>query len=706
MNQDEFAIFHEIVKHVPQEVMSFFDAFGRASVEMKLHLEVEALNAAVADEFHKCREAAREPVLFKWFEVFRNIYIAKKVKDDKEGKSNHFVTFTRSLKPQVLLPMFWFGDDSLTKGDDFRSHVEAIGVAFQRFLYAPEGAQAWGAIDVRMVHNIEALYLDYLRSEENGVEGHILERVAAIALCVHAIATRELQLHIADSSGKVQLFPQRVISGVINPLLKYYHYDYYTQLSYAHEDEFDIRSHAQDKYVKFERQGAVLAAFSDLALNAMDASLDNKTVADAAYLLIHDYTRDSILLLGKVWDEQLNEVITKVRKFFISWNIEPMNAHSQQDVLVKVGINREVIPANDYFTKHNISTAEGFWEKALPIFTEMRELINKHKGKATPESSSVAVTTEPLSKNLNGGKYLSENHFKVLLEAADLLWNRYWTAEADEACMERWILSVAKVLEKITLHKKGVGCLVFTDHKTTVEVSWDDRNRDSFVQRLKKEVEALVESDFCKVRPYLMEALTALQEIIFQLINSDDRTLKEEKIGNNALESLKTRFLKNCPEDVTIKTVFNKRSAHKKLPADARYYVMLAIFANLIVNTITGYSTLWMDNDASKNERFSLFTHILRATGHDLEFPFHYHLGLKSDSYLRLGRTNQHSANRVDCIVAGRLQNESERQVLLMYLAHYLSKRECRAEVMDAIKNNAFLKKCLGENRIKSLATK
>lgn len=665
-NRNEFSIFHEIVEAVPEGVVSFFDAFRRASGEMTLPLEVEALNAAAEEEFDTCRTDAREAVLFKWFEVFRNIYIAKKVKDDKAGMQNHFVTFMRSFEPKVLLPAFWFGDDALAKGDDFRSHVDAICFAFERFLYSQEGAQAWGAIDFRILDNIKALLFELLRLEENGGEDQcskeerVLERFAAIAMCVHAIATGGLQLHIAASSDEVQSSPKASISDVRNQLLKCYHYDCYTQLSSAHEGEFALSTDAQDKQVKFERHGAVLAAFSDLALSAMNALPDDKSVADAAYSLLHRYMNDSVGMLGKVCSDQLKEAIRKLLNFFRRWSLEPERPHSQAEILEKAGVERKVILANDYFAKHHISTAAGFWEKALPIFDEMVELIHRHRMKTISASPSIADATELVAKDLERGESLPNFDFQVILEAADKLWNHHLTA--NDACIKRWMLSIDKAIEIIETCQKQKFAKM-----TIGSFSWSYKESDgvSLLRRLRKE-----KDDFVKKGYWPQE-----------------------------MKELKKSF-KDDYSEVTYETVCDE----KKWAAEARYYVMLAVFAKLIVNTIKGHSELWRDDETSRNDRFFLFTYILTATNCNLDLPFHYHLGIDSGSYQRFGRTRNIQRNRLDRIVEEGGENDADRQTLLKFLAHYLGKSECRVEVMKAIKDNAFLKKCFGGPRINSLA--
>lgn len=244
--------------------------------------------------------------------------------------------------------------------------------------------------------------------------------------------------------------------------------------------------------------------------------------------------------------------------------------------------------------------------------------------------------------------------FKDILNAANMLWTRYLTDDRD--CMARWIYSIDKAIEIITAckSKKGVGGHKFTPggyfwpcYRTA---------RDSLLGRLEKEKECLFSS-----------------------------------MDIEALEALKTDF--------TNSTESSLGTISREVPRDC---IMLAIFAKLIAETAE-CSVLW--NNGDKRLLFSLFVHILTATDHKVEFPFHFHLDLYRDSYRRLGRKNGRSGNVADAIVDGKFNNEAERQIMLMFLAYYLQQNRRDATVMSAIKENDAFKAYFGKERVASWAT-
>lgn len=243
-------------------------------------------------------------------------------------------------------------------------------------------------------------------------------------------------------------------------------------------------------------------------------------------------------------------------------------------------------------------------------------------------------------------------NFKAVLNAANMLWTRYLTDDC--GCMARWIYSIDKAIEIITAckSKKGVGGHKFTPggyfwpcHGTV---------RDSLLGRLGEE-----------------------KKLLFSSMKN--------------IENLKTDF--------TNSTESSLGTISREVP---RYCIMLAIFAKLIAETAE-CSVLWNKDD--KRLLFSLFVHILNATDHKVEFPFHFHLDLYSDSYRRLGRTNGRSGNVADAIVDGEFNNEAERQILLMFLAYYLQQNRRDATVMSAIKANDAFEDYFGKERVASWAT-
>lgn len=241
-------------------------------------------------------------------------------------------------------------------------------------------------------------------------------------------------------------------------------------------------------------------------------------------------------------------------------------------------------------------------------------------------------------------------NFKDVLNAADMLWKRYLTD--DSGCMARWIYSIDKAIEIITACKRDrVGGHRFTSGGYLWPCYGNER--DDLLGRLEAE--------------------------------------KERLFSSMDIEALKTDFAKSG------KIPFG--TIRKGVPRDC---IMLALFAKLIAET-AAFPDLWDKDD--KRLLFSLFVHILIATDDKVEFPFHFHLDLYTDSYRRLGRKNGSSRNVADAIVYGAFNNEAERQILLMFLAYYLEESGRDATVMRAIEENDAFEAYFGKERVASWAT-
>ena len=132
---------------------------------------------------------------------------------------------------------------------------------------------------------------------------------------------------------------------------------------------------------------------------------------------------------------------------------------------------------------------------------------------------------------------------------------------------------------------------------------------------------------------------------------------------------------------------------------DARIFAIYAVLARLMVVTARDCPGVW----ANRSELFSLVSHLLCATSHNLAVAFPWHLGIFNDSHLRLGRTHSRQQNVVDQIVDHEYGDAVEQQVLLMFLAHYLKESPAPCDVLDAIDGNERLCGYFGACRIRFL---
>lgn len=743
---DGFALFRDIVSSMPREVRAFFDSFSSSRESMSLQLDAESLNAAAADEYRACRSKGQDSVLFKWFEVFRDIYIAAKVQESEDGlevlkNPDNFSTFTRSFEPLAALPEFWFGDESLASRARFRDRVYALRFAFERFLYSRAGARAWGAFDWEMPRYVRERLCGRLRTGD----ARALKRVAAIALTARAVAAEDLGVYIEEFDD-VQL-PLTGISNVrgqTKPLLKYFHYDRFTQLSYAREHEFAADVNFPGDHVEFEQRWLALAVISDFALKEADAHSTLFCATRAAFESVSRFLSRVKRNLSRKDVPRLRKAVDFLAPLFADSDSADIARMSNEEILRGIGLTLSPVDADWYLVKSGVDSAGSFWRQAMPVFDELVALVNKNRDETIPKyterqrksgfrdrasaeefirhaidySNPSELREIPradflrhFSRMLSEGDYeldslsLSEAvlgddeeaprsvkvwsqnvgqtrmlpaglpfgdgerkafrgwiysvwsalarsrpledarstavsrrqvdysvfDYKAILEAADLLWNHYFTA--DKLCMERWVLSIARAIEIIDKCEKNS----FASWRFDTGFVWpcDPDRRRVLRARLTQEKASLVKAG----------------------------------VWPRDMKKMKTAFLSREP--LTINTVVEKRS---------RYYVMLAVFARLMAETAENHPALWNNKD----ELFSFFIHILIATNEALDYPLPCHLGIYRDSYLRTGRSRTRQRNAVDSIVDGRFGNEAERQIFMMYFAHYLKRSGNGAAIVKA----------------------
>ena len=231
--------FWDIVENIPDEVTAFFKRLEDARNRLALGPETVVLNAVAHEEYLDCagtggKSGRRPTALMRWYEVFRDIYILSRARrsDDGEIKKNPngFTTFARTFEPLAFLPDFWFAAKRNVSSRDIRSRGHGLRLAFERFLYERAGGGGWGAMDWEMNRFLQLRIYESLKSDEQDA----LRRIAALALTARAVAAGELGLYVEERDDVT--LPLSGFSNVHNdyrkrnPLLKYYHYDRFTQL--------------------------------------------------------------------------------------------------------------------------------------------------------------------------------------------------------------------------------------------------------------------------------------------------------------------------------------------------------------------------------------------------------------------------------------------------------------------------------------------
>lgn len=754
-SSDEFALLDEIVRTVPGEVTAFFDMFKEARARMALVPEISVLNAVARGEYSAAKDAGHATCLMRWFEVFRDIYIASCIRSERDSHEpcknpNAFTTFARTFEPLAFLPDFWFANDSLVKGRGVRDLSHPVRLAFERYLYSGGGGRAWGAMDWEMHRYVQVRMCEQPRRNA----GERLRRIAALALTLRGILAGELGLYI-DERDDVAL-PLTGLSNSANqvpPLLKYYHYDRFTQLSFTREHEFAKDHNAAGNHMAFEERWLGLAVLSDFILKAANA---HSTLAAASRA-----ARNSFLMcMSRIADAlgSSNASVIKATSGLETLFESSPRAPDVEAVLSCAGVSQPVARADHYLVAAGLCTAEDFWRRTLPIFRELHvrfaschesvvatytqkqmkkglvrapdaqerylsEVFNFGDGNEIPMVLDPPILRNVLRKCLAGGNFELQYGVaaRVLLDSrpfrgkvpilsfltggskdippgalfgpgearefgawildvwsrlaagggeaprdytkldlanvvrcADRLWNFYFSNE--RVCMDRWVLSLHVAIAKFRgMRERNESKFdVKAGGGTFMTRVWSPAEIDGMIGALERERDAL----------------------------------RRAKVWDDDVNGLEMR----------VKAAGGTTLATLGVKGDERIFVIYAILARLMVATARTHPELW----GNRNELFSLISHILCAAMPHPKVPFPWHIGVFNDSYLRLGRTHRCQRNVVDLVV-DHLYDYVERQVLLTFLAHYLSGSDSPQGVLDAIVANESMCGFFGATRIRFL---
>ena len=372
--------FQEVVDSIPGEVTAFFQRLEDARNRLALGPETVVLNSVAEEEYLACagkggKTGRRSTVLMKWYEVFRDIYILSRARglDDGEIRKNPngFTTFARTFEPLAFLPDFWFAAKSNFSSRDVRGRCHGLRLAFERFLYEREGGGVWGAMDWEMNRFLQLRIYESLKSDEQGA----LNRIAALALAARAVAAGELGLYVEERDDVT--LPLSGFSNVHNDyrkrnsLLKYYHYDRFTQLSFAREHEFAMDPNVNGTHMRFERQWVAMAVLSDVILKESDA---HSTNAAATRVMLESVAQCMMRIKNKLRKLGTHKKILKAANVIYDWVVSRPDAFAQveeEKLLKEIGVCERPVESRFYLDKSGFANASAFWEAVMPIFREL-----------------------------------------------------------------------------------------------------------------------------------------------------------------------------------------------------------------------------------------------------------------------------------------------------------------------------------------------
>ena len=381
--------FQEIVDSLPDEVAAFFQKFESSRDRLVLSQEADVLNAVAEEEYQACasaggRKAGRRPtVLMKWYEVFRDIYILNRTvrpgSDEVMKDPNGFTTFARTFEPLAFLPDFWFAADRNVQSPDIRNCAHGLRLAFERFLYERAGGGVWGAMDWEMNRFLHLRIYEALRSNERDA----LRRIAALALTARAVAAGELGLYVEERDDVT--LPLSGFSNVHNdpkrrnPLLKYYHYDRFTQLSFAREHEFAMDPNVSGTHMRFERQWVAMAVLSDVILKESDA---HSTHAAATRVMLESVAQCMLKIKTKFRGQTAHKKIRDAADTIYDWVVfhsDDFARLSEVELLKGIGVRGQPVASRHYLEQCGFADASAFWGAVLPVFRELVDACDDNR---------------------------------------------------------------------------------------------------------------------------------------------------------------------------------------------------------------------------------------------------------------------------------------------------------------------------------------
>lgn len=380
--------FQEIVDSIPDELVAFFQKFESSRDRLTLTQEADVLNAVAHEEYLACagtggKSGRRPTALMRWYEVFRDIYILSRAElsDDGEVKKNPnvFTTFARTFEPLAFLPDFWFAATRNVSSSDIRVCGHGLRLAFERYLYECAGGGVWGAMDWEMNRFLQRRIYETLKSDEPGA----LRRIAALALTARAVAAGELGLYVEERDDVT--LPLSGFSNVHNdprkqnPLLKYYHYDRFTQLSFAREHEFAMDPNVSGTHMRFERQWVAMAVLSDVILKESDA---HSTNAAATRVMQESVSQCMLKIRSKFKGQPAHKKILAAADAIYNWvalRPDEFAQLSEAELLKQIGISERPVESRFYLDMCGFPDASAFWGAVMPVFRELVDACDANR---------------------------------------------------------------------------------------------------------------------------------------------------------------------------------------------------------------------------------------------------------------------------------------------------------------------------------------
>lgn len=743
-------LLREIVDYgsIPQEIANFWDVLANGAHGAESWNMISVLNA-ISEQNRPGLD------MMSWYELLRDIYVMRARAQESiamPAKFPRFTTFDRTFEQLAFLPEYWFGKpdgdlkNTLRNAGEARISPADLLFSFERYMYDQEGGACWGALDWGMAKYCFRVVCEPAR-KANAPEPP-LAKLAAMLLAARHIVTGEMGLYIGEKT-EVNL-PYAGITGggqAGSPLLKYYHFDRFTRFSFIRRHELQLDADSQSTNAKLEPQWQALAAMTEFILSSKSARATKTTCARVgvnAFISVFNQLRSENALGG---DPELRECIDKGIEMLDDPDFSRI---PPETILQEIGVYDPIVPCDYYLRRQQLDSAEKFWTAAEAVFREVKHVYDSiyysTVGKFTIEEYARSVKApqsqddcaflrrslacghiDELRGRMTGLRLRSALKTLLVTEQLELnawqmaqMLNRSFNSETlllhlpaerrDAALPWKWLVAdigprksaetirqwVCEVLSELSRDPK-TGAV--TQDFTTVDLESVQRASDRLWEiYFSEETESACRdrwmislADSIRILEDRKEKYSGINlprgSARRALLETNRRELAEMSGGQKFdLARARARL-----------TAFDSYSLASLTPTNLRDLAILDLIARLMVTTAeaTPFDMLWSNPDELK----ILFTHLLCATSSKLKHPLPFHIGIYSDSLLRLSRGKDQRDN-IDRLLKHKYDNGAERCVFLLMLIKYLQQTENPTRTLDAIIGNPAMAEFVTRDRL------